>query len=415
MKFFPALVLAGLMVLSQSQAAPLIPRVDPGIDVLMIQNFAPLRGKRVGLITNPTGLSKSGQSTVEILRNAPDVKLVALYGPEHGVYGMDYAGDYVASSVDTVTGLPVHSLYGPNRKPSKAMLEGIDVLVYDIQDIGCRSYTYISTLGLAMEAAGEAGIEFVVLDRPNPLGGNRVEGMPLDPHFRSFVGQWDIPYVYGLTCGELARMIAGEKWIKAVPKLTIVQMIGWTPDMDWADTGLTWVPTSPHIPKAETSWAYVLTGLMGDLDIVSHGVGYTLPFELIAHPNFDGVALARDLNARNWPGVYFRPVAFKPFYGGFKDKVMKGVQIHLTDPSKLNLCNTALKLLDEVRRRIPEPLFGKASKANLELFDKLCGGTAVREHLTAGRPVQDLIDSWQPSLEDFRKRRAPYLLYTPTE
>jgi uncharacterized protein YbbC (DUF1343 family) len=393
------------------QAAPLVPKVELGIDVLAAKDFAVLQGKRVGLITNPTGVNKFGQSTVDLLRNARNVKLVALYGPEHGVYGMDYAGDDVASAKDKITGLPVFSLYGPTRKPTQDMLKGVDVLVYDIQDIGCRSYTFISTMGLAMEAAGEAGIEFVVLDRPNPLNGRRFEGMPLDPKWRSFVGQWEIPYVYGLTCGELAQMIVGEKWIKAAPKLTVITMKGWTRGMDWSDTGLIWVPTSPHIPTAETAYGYVLTGLMGDLEIVCHGVGYTLPFGLIGHESFDGVAMAAELNAKNWPGLWFRPAAFKPFYGTFKDKVLKGVQWHLMDPSKLNLCNTAVRLLDDLRTRVKEPLFGKAAKDKIELFDKLCGGPDLRLHMSQGKPVEDLIQSWQPSLDTFQIKRVPYLLY----
>src|SRR5271170_4261162 len=193
--------------------------VKLGIDILEERQFAELKGKRVGLITNATGIDSQGNSTVDILLHAPGVQLVALFGPEHGVYGADWAGQYVASSTDAHTGLPVYSLYGPTNKPTPAMLKGIDVLVYDIQDIGCRSYTFISTLGLAMEAAGEANIKFFVLDRPNPLNGNRVEGMMLDPRFRSFTSEWNIPYVYGLTPGELAYMIRDTPgWInKAQP------------------------------------------------------------------------------------------------------------------------------------------------------------------------------------------------------
>lgn len=190
------------------------PQIELGIDTLVKFHFKGLEGKRVGLITNQTGVNARGVSTIDILRKAKEVNLVALFSPEHGLYGAELAGDAVSNTKDLRTGLPVYSLHGETRKPTPAMLKGLDVLLYDLQDIGCRSYTYISTMGLAMEAAGEAGIEFYVLDRPNPLGGNRVEGMPLDPQFRSFVGQWNIPYVYGLTCGELAQMIVKEKWIK---------------------------------------------------------------------------------------------------------------------------------------------------------------------------------------------------------
>ena len=203
------------------------PVVELGIDTLVKFKFKGLEGKRVGLLTNQTGVNSRGVSTIDILRNAKEVNLVALYSPEHGLYGAELAGDAVSDTKDVRTGLPVYSLHGATRKPTPAMMKGIDVLLYDLQDIGCRSYTYISTMGLAMEAAGEAGVAFYVLDRPNPLGGNRIEGMPLDPAFRSFVGQWNIPYVYGLTPGELAQMIVKERWITKAPKLVIVPGPGW--------------------------------------------------------------------------------------------------------------------------------------------------------------------------------------------
>src|SRR5271170_1077722 len=264
MIFFRTVFLLAWLLLA---AAPLqaASQVQLGIDVLEEHQFDKLKGLRVGLITNATGIDSHGVSTVEILRKAPGVKLVALFGPEHGVYGSDWAGKYVASSIDEHSGLPVYSLYGPTNKPTPEMLKGIDVLVYDIQDIGCRSYTYISTLGLAMEAAGEAGVKFYILDRPNPLNGNRVEGMMPDPKFRSFVCEWDIPYVYGLTPAELGYMIEkSDGWIKKKPALTIVKMVGWYRSMYWEDTGLVWVPTSPHIPTAETSLDYVATGFLGE-------------------------------------------------------------------------------------------------------------------------------------------------------
>lgn len=408
-----ALAIVGLS-LAAAGLAQAKPKVELGIDVLAANNFRGLEGKRVGLITNQTGVSASGRSTIEILKSAPNVNLVALYAPEHGVYGAELAGDNFSSTKDARTGLTVYSLYGDTRKPTPAMLKDIDVLIYDLQDIGCRSYTYISTLGLAMEAAGEAGIEFFVLDRPNPLNGNRVEGMPLDPKFRSFVGQWDIPYVYGLTPGELARMINAQKWIAKRPKLTIVPMRGWYRSMYWEDTGLSWVPTSPHIPTYETPLFYVITGLVGEGLPVNHGIGYTLPFQLIGRDDFHAFVLADQLNALKMPGVYFRPAFYKPFYGGLKDKMCQGVQIILTDPDEVNLTNLSVILMEQVQKYTGGHLFVRdiaPTSKGPSLFDKVAGGDELRRHFTAGKPASDLIASWQPSLAAFRQLREPYLIY----
>ena len=210
--------------------------VKLGNEVLAARHFNMLHGKRVGLLTNPSGVNRHLESTIDVLRAAPGVKLVALFGPEHGIYGDVGAGDKVASGIDARTGLPAHSLYGKTFKPTPEMLNGLDALVYDLQDTGCRAYTFVSTMGVAMEACGEAGIEFIVLDRPNPLGGDRVEGPMLEEKFRSLVGRWNVPYVYGLTCGELARMINGEGWIKKPCRLTVVPMTGWKRSMVWRGT-----------------------------------------------------------------------------------------------------------------------------------------------------------------------------------
>src|SRR5213592_2906852 len=220
--------LAGILALVPEAPA----QVQLGSDVLAANGFKELQGKRVGLITNPSGVNRSGESTIDLLRRAPGVKLVALFGPEHGVYGDVKAGELIAERTDRRTGLAVHSLYGATRKPSPAMLKGLEALVYDLQDTGVRSYTFISTMGLAMEACAEAEVEFVVLDRPNPLGGERVEGPMVDDRFRSFVGQWNIPYAYGMTCGELAQMINGEGWLRKRCKLTVIPMNGWRRSME---------------------------------------------------------------------------------------------------------------------------------------------------------------------------------------
>ena len=234
-----------------------------GIEVLKESNFEILKGKRVGLITNPTGIDNGVRSTIDILFEAKDVNLVALFGPEHGVRGDVHAGDKVESMNDPKTGLPVYSLYGKTRKATPEMLKGIDVLVYDIQDIGCRSFTYISTMGMAMQSAAENNIEFVVLDRPNPLGGLKVEGNLAEDGFISFVSQFKIPYLYGLTCGELAILLNEENMLGVKCNLKVVPLKGWTRDMTFDKTGLQWVPSSPHIPQAQSSFFYPISGILG--------------------------------------------------------------------------------------------------------------------------------------------------------
>ena len=406
-----AFLLAGLLL-----AAPLLhaANIKLGIDVLEDRQFAELKGKRVGLITNATGIDSRGVSTVDILLHAPGVQLVALFAPEHGVYGSDWAGQYVASSTDAHTGLPVYSLYGPTRKPTPGMLKGIDVLVYDIQDIGCRSYTFISTMGLAMEAAGEAGVKFYVLDRPDPLNGNRVEGMMLDPQYRSFTCEWNIPYVYGMTPGELAYMIRSTPgWIKKEPSLTIVSMVGWYRSMYWEDTGLMWVPTSPHIPTAETALNYVATGLLGEAGGVDNGVGYTLPFAVFGHPSFNSFDIAGQFNRMRMPGVLFEPVTFKPFYSLFKDQIVSGAQIFYTDRDKVNLCNLAVQILYQMYHSPGTRMFRTSADGDSgpDAFDHVAGTDALRVALQNGDTPEEIIASWQPGLAAFREARRPFLLY----
>ena len=403
-------VIGAIALLTPLRAA----NVQLGIDVLEAHHFAELQGKRVGLITNATGIDSRGVSTVDVLLHAPGVQLVALFGPEHGVYGSDYAGQYVESSTDPRTGLPVYSLYGPTRKPTPDMLKDIDVLVYDIQDIGCRSYTFISTLGLAMEAAGEANVRFCVLDRPDPLNGNRVEGPMLDPRFRSFTSQWNIPYVYGLTPGELAYMIHSRTgWIKKVPPLTIVSMVGWYRSMYWDDTGLVWIPTSPHIPTAETALHYVATGMLGEAGGVSNGVGYTLPFAVFGHPSFDSFNLADQMNQMKMPGILFEPVTYKPFYNLFKNDIVNGVQLFYTDPDKVNLCNVAVQILYRAYHSSGTKMFRASDDGDSgpTAFDHIAGTDALRLAIQSGKTPEEIIASWQQDLMAFREARRPYLLY----
>ena len=284
-------------------------KIKTGVEVLTDRNFDVLKGRKVGLITNASGVNSNLVSTIDILYRAPEVELVALYSPEHGVRGEIAAGEKVATYVDDATGVTVFSLYGKTRKPTPEMLENVDVLVYDIQDVGARSYTFISTMGLVMEAAAEQGIEVVVLDRPNPLGGRKIEGNIVEEGYFSFISQFKIPYVYGLTPGELAKMINGEGWLESGKKceLTVVPMEGWTRDMSFEDTGLKWVLTSPHIPHAYSSNFYVSSGIMGELGVISEGVGYTLPFQVFGAEWIDESDFSTRLNELEIPGLTLTP------------------------------------------------------------------------------------------------------------
>jgi uncharacterized protein YbbC (DUF1343 family) len=406
---FCVLLLSALPVFPQNS-----PVVKTGIDVLVENHFNILKGKRIGLITNPTGVTSQLESTVDVLAKAGGVKLVALFGPEHGVRGDAEAGATVASYVDSATGLPVYSLYGKTKKPTSAMLKNIDALVYDIQDIGSRSYTFINTMAYGMEAAAENNIDFIVLDRPDPLTGNKIEGNVLDTAFKSFVGMFPIPYVYGMTCGELATMINNEGWLEGGKKckLTVVEMKGWKRSMWWDETGLAWVPTSPHIPNAETALYYAATGITGELDAVNIGVGYTMPFQLFGTPWIEQKKLADALNEMNLPGLRFRPMSYVPFYGGMKGEQVHGVQIYFLDRNKVNLVATQFYILQALYQLYPDKdIFTLSGQDRLPMFDKVMGTDSVRRELMNHVPVKEIIARWKKGVEDFLVQREKYLLY----
>lgn len=383
-----------------------------GIEVLKKDNFKILEGKRVGLITNPTGVDNSLKSTIDILFEAPNVNLVALYGPEHGVRGDVHAGDKVENSTDPSTGLPVYSLYGKTRKPTPEMLKGIDVLVYDIQDIGCRSFTYISTMGVAMEAAAENGIEFVVLDRPNPIGGEKVEGNIVEDGYFSFVSQFKIPYVYGLTCGELARMLVDEHMLAKDCKLTVVPMKHWKRNMDYAQTGLQWIPSSPHIPHPHSAYFYPLSGIVGELPYLSIGVGYTIPFQMFAAQWIDAEKLADRMNALELPGIKFRPIHLKPFYAFGQGEHLQGVQVHILDYRKARLSEVQFYILQELAAMYPDKkAFGPETEKRFDMFDKVCGSNQIRERFSKNYRFDDIKDYWYKDVESFKKLSRKYYLY----
>ena len=387
-------------------------KIKTGIEVLKEQNFKCLEGKRVGLITNPTGVDNNLRSTIDILHEAPNVELVALYGPEHGVRGDVHAGDKIDNSADAATGIPVYSLYGKTRKATPEMLKGLDVLIYDIQDIGCRSFTYISTMGLAMEAAAENGIKFMVLDRPNPIGGEKVEGNLVEDGYVSFVSQFKIPYLYGLTCGELAIMLNNEGMIGQPCDLEVIKMKGWKRKMDYTQTGLQWIPSSPHIPHPHSAFFYPVTGILGELGYVSIGVGYTIPFQMFATTWLDAEQLSANLNKRDLPGVPFRPIHLKPFYSVGKGEQMQGVQIHLTDYRKAALSDIQFIFMEELANMYPDKaVFDHADSGRFNMFDKVSGSNEIRERFSKRNKWSDVADYWYKDVDDFRQLSKKYYLY----
>lgn len=383
-------------------------QVMTGVEVLRQEGFECLKGKRVGLITNPTGVDSNLKSTVDILFEAEEVNLVALYGPEHGVRGDVVAGEKVNDQIDAKTGLKVYSLYGKTRKPTAEMLEGVDVLVYDIQDIGCRSYTFISTMGLVMEAAVENSIEVVVLDRPNPLGGIKVEGSGVSEGYFSFVSQFDIPYIYGLTCGELALYLNE----KICCSLTVVPMLGWERTMNFKDTGLPWVPTSPQIPSTTSAICYPATGIIGEMGFLNIGVGYTLPFEVMTAPWANAVQLADSLNALNLYGVDFRPITFKPLFGSLQGKYVQGVQIHITDFNAARISEIQFHVIEMMHKLYPEnKLFSEETKKRNNMFDKVCGTDFIRTEFSKNYKASEILPYWREGEDDFRNISKKYYLY----
>lgn len=414
MKFKISLFIASFLLFNNCDAQNAVQHeVKTGIEVLAANGYDILEGKRVGLITNATGINSNLVSTVDLLHSAENIELVALYGPEHGIRGEFAAGAKIESYVDEITGIQVHSLYGATRKPTQEMLEGVEVLVYDIQDIGVRSYTYISTMGLAMEAAAEAGIEFVVLDRPNPLGGKKIEGNIAEEGFISFVSQFPIPYIYALTAGELAQMINNEGWLKDGMKvdLTVVEMEDWRREMTFDETGLPWVPTSPHIPHEYSAYFYVATGIMGELGVFSEGVGYTLPFQVLGAENINELELTQNLNALEIPGVNFRPVVFRPFYGRDEGKIIHGAQIHFTDYEAADLMAIQFYFMQEYHKLHPEHDIFEDAKNRWGMFDKVNGSDEIRKRFSENYLVEDIKSYLDKDVDSFRKLSSKYYLY----
>ena len=406
MRIILSLCMSFLYVLSA------LAQVTLGIDVLKQRDFDILKGKRVGLLTNATGVDSNLQSTIDVLNSADGVNLVCLFAPEHGVRGNVYAGGTVSGSVDSKTGLKVHSLYGKTKKPTVDMLKDVDVVVYDIQDVGCRSYTFISSLGLLMEAAGENGKEVVVLDRPNPLGGNKVEGPLVSEGYFSFISKYTIPYVYGLTPGELANLLNEEGLTKKKCNLTVVPMKGWRRDMDYSQTGLRWVMTSPQIPYWQCAAYYPMSGIVGELGVLQIGVGYTIPFDAFAADWVNADSLAMELNNMKLDGVSFRPIVYKPQFSALSGKIVQGVQVYVDDLQKARLTEVQFRVLEALHNLYPsKDIFGMCSEKTKKSFDNVCGTNMIRLKMSERYRFDDVKDIWRDSESSWRRKSKKYHLY----
>jgi uncharacterized protein YbbC (DUF1343 family) len=390
-----------------------VPKVIVGSDRLFTEEYASLlKGKRVGLITNHTAINRQLIPTHQLLKQhaAPQgYQVTALFAPEHGIDGAAYAFERIEDLHD-LDGIPIYSLHGSTQRPTKEMLQKIDLLLYDIQDIGSRSYTYITTLFYAMEEAAKFDIPVIVLDRPNPINGIVVDGPMVEPKWRSLVGYINVPYCHGMTIGELAKFFNSEYAIHC--KLTVIPMKGWKRRMSFSDTGLTWIPTSPHIPEPTTPFFYPITGLLGELQLVNIGVGYTLPFKLIGAPWIDAEPFARELNRHKLPGVTFLPFHFRPFFGRFKMEDCQGVQIIITDPLRYKPVSTQYLIIGILKNLYPEE-FKKAlvaAKKRKEMFCKVNGTEEIyriiaeQEHI-----IWPLRAVHQKEKEAFLLQRKKYL------
>jgi uncharacterized protein YbbC (DUF1343 family) len=381
-------------------------KVRLGADILVERRLSLLDGKRVGVITNQTGRLSTGEFLVDVL-HAKGVNIVALFGPEHGIRGEAAAGAPLQDEKDIRTGIPIFSLYGKTRKPKPEMVRDVDVLVYDIQDVGARFYTYISTMTLAMEAAAEVNISFVVLDRPNPLGGEKIDGPLMEDSLKSFVGLLPIPVVYGLTCGELATMINRESWLHngVRAQLTVIPMEGWRRTMLWEETGLQWISPSPSMPTPSTTLIYPASCFIEATNI-SEGRGTDEPFRVIGAPFINADTLASSLSHLKLGGVEFQPISFTPRSSKFSGQECHGVRLKLTDPRAFRPVSTGLHILQQIHKLYPTQCV-----LDRRAFNRLIGASAVWDSLSKGLSPDSLLSSWRGKLEEFRVLSSRYLLY----
>jgi len=358
-----------------------------------------MQGRRIGLVTHAAGLTSSGDATSSALLRDNRFAVSALFAPEHGLAGTIPAGQPVP---DTTGRVPVFSLYGTTRRPTPEMMAGVDVFVIDLQDVGARAYTFVSTMATVMQAAREAGRPVVVLDRPNPLGGIQVDGPVLDPTYRSFIGMFPIPSVHGMTIGELAWMFNSSFDINA--DLTVVPMRGWTRRMVWEETGLPWVRPSPNIHTMQTPFYYAATGVLDGTNL-SNGAGNAGPFEVVVSPWLDGSRLARRLNALGLPGVMFEPHAFVRTSG-----LVSGVRLNVTDPLRFRPATTAIYMLVEIKKQHPRH-FQFVPRNGRYMFDLVWGTDKIRKDISRGAPAAAIVARWEPDLRRFQVLRNAFLLY----
>jgi uncharacterized protein YbbC (DUF1343 family) len=372
----------------------------------LIENSGDLQGKRIGLITNPTGINRSFKSTIDVIADLDNVHLTALYSVEHGVRGDGQAGEKIETYIDPKTNVPVYSLYGETERPTYEMLKDIDILVYDIQDVGVRFYTYISTLAYTMEAAKQYDIAYIVLDRPNPITG-KVEGSVLQEGFSSFVGVYPVAARYGLTVGELAQYYNGH--FKIGCRLQVFQMQGWTRDTWFDQTGLPWVAPSPNLPTIESVILYPGTCFLEGTNI-SEGRGTTKPFELFGAPWMDGEVIAEALNSQSISGVAFRPTYFKPTFSKHAGELVNGVQIHITNRNKLASVELGIRIIQTIQQHYPDQ-FEWRTDGNKFTIDRLDGSERLRKAIDGGNIADGLL-SWKDEADKFRESTIPYLLYS---
>ena len=389
--------------------------IQLGIDVLEESGFRAIAGKRVGLLTHPAGLNRRGESSIDVLRRAHNVRLVALFGPEHGIYGNEKANVPVDDRIDSRTGLPVYSLYGKYRKPTAKMLLGLDALVIDLHDVGVRSYTYVSCMRYAMEACFENGVEVVILDRPNPLGGLKVDGPPLDREWRSYVGAFHVPYVHGLTIAELARIakhtpgwMETPEHIRKNGKLTVIPMRGWRRDMLWTKTGLRWVPTSPYIPDLSAVLGYAMTGLGAQEGGFSHGIGTPYPFRLLRYKGKSPGQIKAALESKRIPGLGYRIVKTQSAAGA----PLSGVYVSVTNWNRARPTELSFHMMQLAAVWSSSNPF--AASKNPGLFNKHVGSTAwwneIRQRGAQAR-VDVFVEQWAQQAKSFQQKAKRFWIY----
>lgn len=378
-------------------------RVYSGLEVFLYKYSSLVKGKRVGLVTNPTGVDARLNATVDLFMVNKQINLVALFAPEHGIRGNIKAGEQVAGGRDFKTKLPIYTLYGGrDHRPTKAALSKIDVLIYDIQDVGSRAYTYIWHLAECMSACADAGKTVIILDRPSPFGARVIDGPITEKKYLSFIGLYPIPRVYGMTVGELGNYLNHEEKINC--KLTVIPMMNYVRGLPWKKTGLPWVPTSPNIPSPEAAYGFATTGTIGEVGGFNIGVGSTLPFQIVATSWIDPNFSASSLNHLKLPGVKFRPLYFTS-----KGTKYRGIQIHVIDPSIFHPTTTEVAILCHLKKYYPKRFAFKSSK--IATFDKAMGTSRVRKQIMAGYTYKQIIVEWRKPLAVFRRKMKKYFLY----